>query len=88
MRYVVVYLVDDDEPIAGWWQGLLLLVAAGILGTIALVYFFAYLVHHPHVEKDWYLNKSLILIPGPFSHLLTMRWAYPVSYTHLRAHET
>tara|TARA_B110000444_G_scaffold33209_1_gene28584 strand:- start:2994 stop:3152 length:159 start_codon:yes stop_codon:yes gene_type:complete len=52
MRYVVVYLVDDDEPIAGWWQGLLLLVAAGILGTIALVYFFAYIVHHPHVEKD------------------------------------
>ncbi len=52
MRYVVVYLVDDDEPIAGWWQGLVLLVAASILGTIALVYCFAYIVHHPHVEKD------------------------------------
>jgi len=74
--FVVLYLVGDAEAIARWWQGLVLFVVAGLLGTIILVYFFAYIVHHPHLEKDRYLNTSTILIPGPFSHLLTMLWGY------------
>lgn len=76
LPFVVLYLVGDTEALGRWWQGLVLFLVAALLGTIILVYFFAYIVHHPHLEKDRYLNTSTILIPGPFSHLLTMLWGY------------
>ena len=52
IRCVVLYLVDDGEPITGCWQGLVLFSTIGILGTIAVVYYSAHIVHHPHVKKD------------------------------------
>ena len=76
LPFVVVYLLGDAEQIARWWKALLLFVAAGFFGTVILVYFFAYIVHHPHQDQDRYLNTSTILIPGPFSYPLTMLWGY------------
>jgi beta-carotene hydroxylase len=66
-----------DASIQGRWvEGLIALVASGLAGTFILVYLFAYIVHRPHTVAERYLNTSIILIPGPLSHLTTVLWGY------------
>ncbi len=59
-----------------WWQLLLLLVVAPIIGVIALIYLFAYIVHHPHTAKGRYVDTSTIEVAGGFNTIVTWLWLY------------
>jgi hypothetical protein len=53
---------------------LILLVAVATLGYYSVVYL--------------YWNKDFDLVTGTLFTIMTVSYAVPVSYTHLRAHET
>ena len=76
LPFLVLWQSGNADLIAGWWRGLVLFAVAGLLGTIALVYLFAYIVHRPHNSMGRYVDTSTIVIPGPLSTVLTMLWGY------------
>ena len=76
LPFFVLWQTGRTELMTDWWRGLVLFIVAGLIGTIALVYLFAYIVHRPHISTDRYLNTSTIVIPGPLSKILTILWGY------------
>tara|TARA_B110000211_G_scaffold119254_1_gene138103 strand:- start:419 stop:1348 length:930 start_codon:yes stop_codon:yes gene_type:complete len=76
LPFFVLWQSGDPEVIAGWWRVLALFLVAGLLGTIALVYLFAYIVHRPHNVTGRFIDTATIVIPKPFSTLATVLWGY------------
>ena len=62
---------------AGYWlEALTLFVVAWLIGAMALIYLFAYLVHKPHEQVGRYSDTSTIIFPPPLRALLTWCWMY------------
>ena len=59
-----------------WWEAILLLGAAWLLGVTALLYLFAYIVHRPHEDVGRYVDTSTILVPGPLGKVVTWMWGF------------
>jgi beta-carotene hydroxylase len=63
--------------LSGYWvEGLAIFVLAWLIGAIALLYLFAYVVHRPHEQAGRYADTSTVLIPGPLGTLLTWLWLF------------
>jgi beta-carotene hydroxylase len=76
LPFLVLWRTGNSELISAWWRGLVLFIVAGLLGTITLVYLFAYIVHRPHKSMGRYVNTSTIVVSGPLSTVLTVLWGY------------
>ncbi len=62
---------------SGYWvEGLLLFVLAWLIGVVAVLYLFAYIVHRPHEQVGRYIDTSTILLPGRLGVLLTGLWLF------------
>jgi beta-carotene hydroxylase len=59
-----------------WMEGVLMFVVGSLLGLIALIYLFAYIVHRPHTAVERYLDTSTIVLRGPANNLLTWCWLF------------
>jgi beta-carotene hydroxylase len=63
--------------VAGFWlEALTLFGLAWLMGAIAVVYLFAYLVHRPHEQVGRYVDTATIILPWPLHPVLTWCWMY------------
>jgi beta-carotene hydroxylase len=76
LPFALLFAVGDAESVARWWQGVVLFVVAGIIGTFVLLYLFAYAVHQPHKSTERYHTTRTIVVLGPFSSILDALWGY------------
>lgn len=62
---------------AGFWiEGVALFAVAAVIGILALMFLFAYIVHTPHASVGRYVDTSTIVIPGPLGRALTLIWGF------------
>lgn len=59
-----------------WLEGFALFVVGALLGLIALIYLFAYIVHRPHDQVGRYVDTSTIVLDGPGNSVLTWCWLF------------
>lgn len=59
-----------------WFEGLLLLGVAWLVGFSITLYLFAYLVHRPHENVGRYVDTSTVLAPGRLQPLLNWLWVF------------
>jgi len=76
LPFAVLFAFGDAESVARWWQGVVLFVVAGVIGTFVLLYLFAYAVHQPHASTERYQTTRTIVVSGPFSGILDALWGY------------
>jgi beta-carotene hydroxylase len=69
--------------LAGFWiEGLALFVIAWILGAIALLYLFAYVVHRPHEQVGRYLDTATIVPPRTAGLHVALNWLWMFQNYH------
>ena len=76
LPFALLFAIGDAESVARWWQGVVLFVVAGIIGTFILLYLFAYAVHQPHDSTERYHTTRTIVVPGPLSSIIDALWGY------------
>ncbi|BFM18520.1 hypothetical protein R50073_47030 [Maricurvus nonylphenolicus] len=59
-----------------WIEGFALFVVGALLGLIALIYLFAYIVHRPHDQVGRYVDTSTIVLDGPGNTVMTWCWLF------------
>ncbi|MEH6588328.1 MAG: fatty acid desaturase [Halioglobus sp.] len=77
LEVAVVVLPRIAILAAGYWfEGLLLLGVAWLVGLSITLYLFAYLVHRPHENVGRYVDTSTVLAPGRLQPLLNWLWVF------------
>ena len=76
LPFAMLFAFGGAESVARWWQGIVLFVVAGIIGTFILLYLFAYAVHQPHASTERYQTTRTIVVSGPLSNLADWLWGY------------
>ena len=59
-----------------WWEGFVLFIGGAILGNAITVYFFAYLVHHPHTEVGRWVDTSTFVFRNKMGVLVDWLWLF------------
>lgn len=59
-----------------WWEGFVLFIGGAILGNAITVYFFAYIVHHPHTEAGRWVDTSTFVFRNKMGAVVDWLWLF------------